>query len=116
MTVGKYFSTGVQYQQQNAPKPFHYQDVLSFTSPSLSSYRLLTEEHVSQFKVDNEEVTKVAPAALIMLTEQAMIDVAHVLRPAHLQQLRYMHVDGIKESFQLETTYQSLTFVYVHVP
>ena len=98
VTVGKCFSSGAQYQQQKTPKPFHYQDVLSSTSPSLSSYRLLTEEHVSQFEVNNEEVTKVAPAALTMLTEQAMIDVAHLLRPAHLQQLRYMHGDCIEKS------------------
>ena len=62
--------------------------MLSSTSPLITSYRLLTEEHVGQFKVNGEEVTKVAPAALTMLTEQAMIDVAHLLRPAHLQQLR----------------------------
>lgn len=89
MIVGKCFGTSAQYQQQKGPKPFHYQDVLSSTSPSIYNYRLLTEEHVEQFKVNDEKVTKVAPAALTMLTEQAMIDVAHLLRPAHLQQLRY---------------------------
>lgn len=62
--------------------------MLSSTTPLITGYRLLTEEHVGQFKVDGEEVTKVAPAALTMLTEQAMIDVAHLLRPGHLQQLR----------------------------
>lgn len=33
-------------------------------------------------------VLQVQPEALTMLAEQAMIDIAHLLRPAHLQQLR----------------------------
>lgn len=87
--MGRRFSRCAKYEQQEkAPKPFYYQDVLSSTTPIIPSYRLLTEEHVGQFKVDGEEVTRVDPAALTMLTEQAMIDVAHLLRPAHLKQLR----------------------------
>jgi len=88
VTVGNCFSSGVRYQQQQ--KPFYYQDVLSSTSPVINSYRLLTEKHVGQLTVNGEEVTTVAPAALTMLAEQAMIDIAHLLRPAHLQQLRCM--------------------------
>jgi len=58
----------------------------------VTPYRLLTDQYVNQSNLDNLDVqgniTRVAPMALTMLAEQAMIDIAHLLRPAHLQQLR----------------------------
>ncbi|MBF4163582.1 fumarate hydratase [Nocardioides sp. CBS4Y-1] len=56
-------------------------------------YRLLTTEGVSTFEVGHEDGTsqtflKVEPEALRLLTETAMHDIAHYLRPGHLAQLR----------------------------
>ena len=53
-----------------------------------TEYRLLTAEHVSVERFDGEEVLKVAPEGLRLLAEQAFIDINHLLRPGHLQQLR----------------------------
>ncbi|GIK96019.1 MAG: fumarate hydratase class I [Alphaproteobacteria bacterium] len=53
-----------------------------------TEYRRLTADHVTVDRFDGEEVLKVAPEALRMLAEQAFIDINHLLRPGHLQQLR----------------------------
>ena len=78
--------------EQKAPKSFYYQDVLALPTFPITTYRLLTDQCVSQFKLDNADdqgyITSVTPMAMTMLAEQAMIDIAHLLRPAHLQQLR----------------------------
>ena len=42
-------------------------------------------DFVTVVDVGGEKVLKVKPAALTLLAEQAFIDVAHLLRPAHLQ-------------------------------
>jgi fumarate hydratase class I len=51
-------------------------------------YRLLTTEGVSTFEAAGERFLRVAPEALTLLTRAAMRDIAHLLRPAHLRQLR----------------------------
>lgn len=40
---------------------------------------------MSTFEVQGKKVLKVEPQALTMLAEQAFVDVAHLLRPGHLQ-------------------------------
>ncbi len=57
-------------------------------SADQTEYRRLSAEHVALDRFDGEEVLKVAPEALRLLTEQAFIDINHLLRPGHLQQLR----------------------------
>jgi fumarate hydratase, class I len=51
-------------------------------------YRRLTADHVSTELFCGKRVVRVEPAALTMLAAQAFIDCAHLLRPAHLAQLR----------------------------
>jgi fumarate hydratase class I len=51
-------------------------------------YRLLTTEHVSTFDTPQGRFLRVDPEALTLLTAQAMHDIAHFLRPTHLQQVR----------------------------
>jgi fumarate hydratase class I len=51
-------------------------------------YRKLTSEHVSLAKFEGEEILKIAPEGLRLLAEQAFVDINHLLRPGHLQQLR----------------------------
>ncbi len=50
-------------------------------------YRHLTADYVSTSTFEGQPVLKVAPEALTLLAREAMDDVAHLLRPGHLQQL-----------------------------
>ncbi|WP_329567227.1 fumarate hydratase [Kitasatospora sp. NBC_01266] len=71
-----------------APTPdFAYSDLLPLgTDPT--PYRKLTSEGVSTFEADGRRFLKVEPEALRLLTAEAMHDISHYLRPAHLAQLR----------------------------
>ena len=51
-------------------------------------YRLVTTEGVSTFDTPEGRFLKVSPQALTRITSEAMRDIAHFLRPGHLQQLR----------------------------
>ena len=53
-----------------------------------TDYEKLTGDHVSLPEFEGQEVLKVAPEALRLLAERAFIDINHLLRPGHLQQLR----------------------------
>jgi fumarate hydratase, class I len=50
-------------------------------------YRKITSDHVRVIQVDGRSVLKVDDAGLELLTRESMADIAHLLRPAHLQQL-----------------------------
>jgi fumarate hydratase class I len=56
--------------------------------PDHTDYRLLTTDGVSTVETPAGTFLRVDPSALTLLTETAMRDIAHLLRPAHLQQLR----------------------------
>jgi fumarate hydratase class I len=71
----------------SADPEFEYADLLP-TGPDDTPYRLLTTEGVSTFEADGRTFLRVAPEALRTLTAEAMHDIAHFLRPAHLAQLR----------------------------
>ena len=67
---------------------FRYEDMLPIGEDT-TPYRLLTTEGVETVAgPDGRTFLKVAPEALELLAETAMHDIAHYLRPAHLQQLR----------------------------
>jgi fumarate hydratase class I len=51
-------------------------------------YRLITTEHVSTVDTPLGTFLRVEPEALTLITQEAMRDIAHLLRPGHLQQLR----------------------------
>ncbi len=51
-------------------------------------YRRLPFEGITTFTAGGREFLDVPPAALTMLTREAMRDIAHLLRPGHLAQLR----------------------------
>lgn len=65
---------------------FKFQTMLPLGSDD-TPYRKLTSDHVSTFEVDGETFLKVAPEGLALLAREAMADIAHLLRPSHLQQL-----------------------------
>jgi fumarate hydratase, class I len=66
---------------------FAYTEVLSL-GVDTTDYRLLTTDGVSTLDTSAGTFLRVAPEALTLITETAMRDIAHYLRPAHLQQLR----------------------------
>jgi fumarate hydratase class I len=55
---------------------------------SATTYRKLTSDGVRVERAFGRDVLVVEPEALRMLAEQAFIDINHLLRPGHLQQLR----------------------------
>lgn len=65
---------------------FTYSDLLP-VGEDTTEYRLVTTEGVSTFNADGIEFLTVAPEAITRLTEEALHDISHYLRPAHLQQL-----------------------------
>ncbi|TDC54958.1 fumarate hydratase [Actinomadura sp. KC345] len=66
---------------------FSYTDLLPL-GPDETDYRLLTSAGVSTFEANGRTFLQVEPEALRLLSETAMRDIAHLLRPAHLAQLR----------------------------
>jgi fumarate hydratase class I len=66
---------------------FHYSDLLP-TGPDETPYRRLTTDGVSTFEAGGRRFLTVEPEAIRLLTAEAMHDIAHYLRPAHLAQLR----------------------------
>ena len=70
-------------------KPFEYQPLfdLGKGGPDETEYRLLSKEGVKEVTLGNKTFLEVSPEALRMLSGQAMKDIAHLLRPAHLKQL-----------------------------
>ena len=53
-----------------------------------TSYKKLSGDHVSTARFEGEDILKVEAEGLRLLSEQAFIDINHLLRPGHLQQLR----------------------------
>src|SRR5690348_3301282 len=66
---------------------FRYSDLLP-TGADRTPYRLITTEGVSTFEADGQTFLRVSPEAIQRLTAEAMHDISHYLRPAHLAQLR----------------------------
>jgi fumarate hydratase, class I len=66
---------------------FAYQEPLPL-GPDETPYRLLTSDFVSTVDGAGRRFLQVDPEALTVLTRQAMLDIAHLLRPGHLAQLR----------------------------
>jgi fumarate hydratase, class I len=66
---------------------FSYSDLLP-TGPDDTEYRLLSTDGVSVVSALGRDFLQVEPEALTQLTATAMHDIAHLLRPGHLAQLR----------------------------
>ncbi|MFD8459192.1 fumarate hydratase [Streptomyces antimycoticus] len=66
---------------------FAYSDLLPLGEDT-TPYRLVTSDGVSTFEADGRTFLKVEPEALRKLAAEAMHDISHYLRPAHLAQLR----------------------------
>ncbi len=66
---------------------FAYQELLPLGADE-TPYRLLTGDYVSTFDAGGRRFVQVEPEALTLLTKTAMFEIAHLLRPGHLAQLR----------------------------
>ncbi|MEO6775028.1 MAG: fumarate hydratase [Kofleriaceae bacterium] len=67
---------------------FEYQELLPIGHHDDTPFRKLTGDHVATFEARGKTFLEVEPAALTLLTRTAMRDIAHLLRPGHLAQLR----------------------------
>src|SRR5262249_34452082 len=66
---------------------FAYTDLLPL-GPDTTQYRLLTAEGVRARQALGREFLEVDPEVLTLLAREGMRDIAHLLRPGHLRQLR----------------------------
>jgi fumarate hydratase class I len=66
---------------------FAFRDILELGDDP-TSYRKLTSDHVTAANFDGQKVLKVDAEALTMLAAEAFRDISHLLRPAHLKQMR----------------------------
>jgi len=66
---------------------FHYSDLLPI-GPDETEYRFLGKEGIEVVEAAGRTFITVSPEAITKLTEEAIHDINHYLRPAHLQQLR----------------------------
>ncbi len=71
---------------------FSYVDMLPLGSDD-TEYRLVSDAGVTQKHALGRDFLEVDPAALTLLTAEAMHDIAHLLRPAHLRQLSSILAD-----------------------
>jgi fumarate hydratase class I len=66
---------------------FNYEDLLPI-GPDETEYRLVSNDGVSTFMAQGKEFLQVDPIAITTLTAEAIHDISHYLRSAHLQQLK----------------------------
>eukprot|EP00457_Paulinella_chromatophora_P003256 gb/GEZN01003262.1/.p1 GENE.gb/GEZN01003262.1/~~gb/GEZN01003262.1/.p1 ORF type:complete len:607 (+),score=119.98 gb/GEZN01003262.1/:190-1821(+) len=67
---------------------FKYQAIEEQPNHPKVPFRKLTGDHVKTSTVNGKKILHVAPEGLTLLAQEAMKDIAHLLRPAHLQQMR----------------------------
>jgi len=67
---------------------FAFQEIFEAGHHADTPYRKLTGDFVQPFEAAGRSFLEVAPEALTLLTKTAMRDIAHLLRPGHLAQLR----------------------------
>ena len=65
---------------------FEYREMIEVAHDDVTM-RKLADGPVSKAKFDGQDVLKVGADALTLLAKQAFMDIAHLLRPAHLAQL-----------------------------
>jgi len=70
------------------PLPPYQHSPLFPLGPDKTKYRKITSDGVKVEKIMGEEVVTVSAEAIRALAEAAFIDINHLLRPAHLKQLR----------------------------
>src|SRR5262245_22352432 len=77
----------VPHEDVHLMPDFSYTDLLPL-GPDTTEYRLVADGGVSSHHSFGRKFIEVDPQAITSLTAAAMRDIAHLLRPAHLSQLR----------------------------
>ncbi|HEY5945889.1 MAG TPA: fumarate hydratase [Kofleriaceae bacterium] len=67
---------------------FAFQELLPVGHHDDTPFKQVSADHVSTFTARGKTFLEVAPEALTLLTRTAMRDIAHLLRPGHLAQLK----------------------------
>uniref|UniRef100_A0A7S0LM97 fumarate hydratase n=1 Tax=Coccolithus braarudii TaxID=221442 RepID=A0A7S0LM97_9EUKA len=80
-------SLGMFSRRYSAVAPFAYEPLFQAVGPLPYPFRKLTSDYVSTVDVNGTKVLRVEPEALRLLSATAISDIAHLLRPGHLQQL-----------------------------
>lgn len=93
LAVGTCESGGTTRVGNPNATPFSYQELFDLSPDVTTPYKKLTSSHVSTIDVNGMKFLKVEPEALRILSAQAMIDIAHLLRPAHLKSLSHILKD-----------------------
>lgn len=86
-SIASRIASRVVARSMSAPS-FKFQDLFETEKHDSTTYRKLSSDFVSE--VDGpfgKKFLKVEPEGLTLLAKQAMIDIAHLLRPAHLEQV-----------------------------
>lgn len=68
------------------PSPFVHTEIFPLGLDT-TNFTLISTDGVSSFETPQGRFLRVEPSAITLLTERAMRDIAHLLRPGHLQQL-----------------------------
>lgn len=76
-----------RFLSSSSPPPFAYQELFDLSPDKTTEYVKVTSKHVSTVDLGGTSFLKVEPEGLRLLSARAMTDIAHLLRPAHLQQL-----------------------------
>ncbi len=71
---------------------FAYQEIFQIGKDK-TEYRILSEDHISKISFEGTEILKVSSEGLTLLAENAFRDVAHLLRPSHLNLLSSILAD-----------------------
>uniref|UniRef100_A0A0L8IA73 fumarate hydratase n=1 Tax=Octopus bimaculoides TaxID=37653 RepID=A0A0L8IA73_OCTBM len=68
-------------------KPFIFQDIMDFESKPEIPWKKISGDYVETVNVNGKKVLQIDSQALTLLAEKAIVDIEHLLRPGHLQQL-----------------------------
>ncbi len=72
---------------------FAFSEILPLDHHDSTPWRLLSKEGVKVVEAGGRTFVEVSPEALTLLSKTAMRDIAHLLRPGHLAQLRRIYDD-----------------------
>ena len=81
-------SASVCNNNNNNNKDFVYQELFDLGPDKETKYKKLTDKYVKTTEMNGRKFLEVEPDAFRMLSSQAFKDIAHLLRPAHLKQVR----------------------------
>ena len=90
-TVGRCstFARKVYFFSSNAnTQIFQYQELFNLGEKDETQQKLLTDKFVKTTTINGKTFLEIEPEALRLLSSTAMRDIAHLLRPAHLKQVR----------------------------